>query len=110
MAFNNIGNIIKSKRKELKLTQAQLAELINTDVYYISKIETGKKKPGRKFLISLSNVLEIPIDFLLGLESNLILHEHVSDLEIKLQKLSEKDKEMVLDILEQLIERLSTDN
>ena len=46
---NSIGSIIRAKRKELKLTQAQLAELIGSDEYYISAIETGKRKPGSKF-------------------------------------------------------------
>lgn len=109
MNKNSIGNIVKKRRKELNLTQAQLAEKINSDVYYLSKIETGKRKPGSKFLISLSNALEIPVDSLLGIESNIILHEQVSVLEKKLQNLSAKDKIMVLDIMDQLIDRLLID-
>lgn len=105
---NSIGSIIRAKRKELKLTQAQLAELIGSDEYYISAIETGKRKPGSKFLISLSNSLSIPIDSLLGLESNVVLHEQVSDLEEKLQKLKTSDREFLIDIFNQLVERLLT--
>lgn len=30
---NSIGNIIRTKRKELKLTQARLAEFIGSDEY-----------------------------------------------------------------------------
>ena len=107
MVYEKIGHIIKSRRKELNLTQAQLAELINSDEYYISAIETGRRKPGRKFLVSFSNALNIPVDTLLGIESNIVLHETVSELENKLQKLSNEDKELVLGIIEQLIDRLS---
>ena len=105
---NSIGNIIREKRKELNLTQAQLAEIIGSDEYYISTIETGKRKPGRKFLIALSNSLSIPIDSLLGIDSNVVLHEKVSDLEKKLQKLKPTDRELLIDIFNQLTDRLSS--
>lgn len=106
MVKNSVGNLIKAKRKELNLTQAQLAEMIGSDEYYISAIETGKRKPGNKFLISLSNALNIPTDSLLGIESNVVLHDTVSAIEEKLQKLSGDDRELVLDMAEQLINRL----
>lgn len=103
---NSIGSLIRAKRKELKLTQAQLAELIGSDEYYISAIETGKRNPGSKFLVSLSNSLSIPIDSLLGLDSNIVLHEQVSELEEKLQKLKPSDREFLIDILDKLTDRL----
>lgn len=107
MVNETIGHIIKAKRKELNLTQSQLAELINSDEYYISAIETGRRKPGRKFLVALSNALNIPVDVLLGIESNIVLHETVSELEKKLQKLSNEDKELVLGIIDKLVDRFS---
>jgi len=107
---NDVGKIIRLKRKELKLTQAQLAEMINSNEYYISSIETGRRKPGRKILISLSNALSIPVDLLLGVESNVVLHEHVTLLEEKLQTLNTADRELILGIMEQLIDRFSFDN
>lgn len=103
---NSIGRIIRAKRKELKLTQAQLAELIGSDEYYISAIETGKRNPGSKFLVSLSNALSIPIDSLLGFDSNVVLHERVSELEEKLQKLKPSDRELLVDIFDKLTDRL----
>lgn len=109
MGKNGIGEIVRNRRTELNLTQAQLAEKINSDVYYISKIETGKRKPGSKFLVALSNALEIPVDSLLGVESNIVLHEQVSALEEKLLKLSEKDRMIVLEMTERLADRLSED-
>lgn len=103
---NSVGRIIRAKRKELKLTQAQLAELIGSDEYYISAIETGKRNPGSKFLVSLSNALSIPIDSLLGFDSNVVLHERVSELEEKLQKLKPSDRELLVDIFDKLTDRL----
>lgn len=107
---NSIGEIIRNKRKELGLTQQNLAGLVGTDEFYISNIETGKRKPGSKFLIALSNALSIPIDSLLGLESNIVLHEQVSELELKLQQLDVSDREMLLEIFNNLIDRLSSND
>ena len=36
-----IGNIIRQKRKELKMTQQELAYAVSVDPKYISRIETG---------------------------------------------------------------------
>lgn len=57
-------------------------------------------------MLSLSNALSIPVDYLLGIESNFILHEEVSDLELKLQQLSHEDRELLLNIFNQIIDRL----
>lgn len=107
MVNNIVGNMIRAKRKELNLTQAELAEMIDTDAYYISRIETGKQKPGSKFLVSLSNALDLPVDYFLGTDSNIVLHRHVTRLEEKLEQLSPSDRELVLTIMETFIDRLS---
>ena len=91
-----VGELVKRRRNELGLTQAKLAEMINSDPYYISKIETGYRKPGNKYLTSLSKALQVPCDYLLGLESDVVLHEHVSDMEKILQTLSEEDRELMI--------------
>lgn len=107
MVNNIVGNMIRSKRKELCLTQAELAELIDSDAYYISRIETGKQKPGSKFLVALSNALNLPVDYFLGTESNIVLHIQVSRLEEKLEQLSPYDRDLILTTMEALIDRLS---
>ena len=108
MMNNIVGNMIRTKRKELHLTQAELAELINSDAYYISRIETGKQKPGSKFLVALSNALNLPTDYFLGTESNIVLHTHVTRLEDKLALLSPNDRELIITTMETLIDRLSS--
>lgn len=104
--MNIVGETIKRKRKELNLTQAQLAEMIGSDEYYISAIETGKRKPGSKFLTALSNALNIPTDTLFGMESNIVLSNKVTELESKLLLLNEQDREMLLEMFNSLADRL----
>ncbi len=107
MQGNIIGTRIREKRRELGLTQAQLAELTHSDTYYISRIETGKKQPGRKFLVALSNALNIPTDYFFGTDSNIVLSKEVSELEIKIESLSPTDRDFVLKHITELVDRLS---
>lgn len=58
---NDIGNLIKQKRKEKGLTLVELGEKINVTNGTISKWERGYiKNMGRDKIEALSNVLEIP--------------------------------------------------
>ena len=38
-----VGEFVKRRRIELNLTQAELAEKINSDTCYISRVETGAR-------------------------------------------------------------------
>jgi len=52
-------NIVKSKRKKLKLTQKSLSIKCETKQSYISQIENYKKMPGSKLLLKISNNLKL---------------------------------------------------
>ncbi|RDI37527.1 helix-turn-helix domain-containing protein [Falsibacillus pallidus] len=43
--MSEFGNLLKSLRREHKITQRRLAELIGIDFTYISKIENGSMEP-----------------------------------------------------------------
>lgn len=91
-----VGELVKKQRKKLNLTQAELAEKINSDSCYISRIETGARKISIDNLAALANALNTSCDYLLGLSSNIVLHEHVSDMERTLQTLNEEDRELMI--------------
>ena len=76
-----VGELVKKQRKKLNLTQAELAEKINSDSCYISRIETGTRKISIDNLVALANALNTSSDYLLGLSSNVVLHEHISEME-----------------------------
>lgn len=65
MNINNLGTEIKKNRKLLKLTQEQLAELIDVNPHYIYEIEKGMKVPSLPVLIAISEQLHVSIDNLL---------------------------------------------
>ncbi|MGE4215278.1 MAG: helix-turn-helix domain-containing protein [Anaerotignaceae bacterium] len=72
MNCNKVGNLILGLRKEMKLTQKQLADSMNISDKTISKWERGLGCPDVSLLHELSNVLGVNIEkILLGdLEPN----------------------------------------
>lgn len=61
-----IGTFIAQCRKEKKLTQAQLAEMLNITDRAVSKWETGKSMPDSSIMLELSEILGITVNELLS--------------------------------------------
>lgn len=59
-------DIISKRRKELGLTQQQLAEKLNVSDKVISKWETGRSLPDTSMLIPLAEALQIPLNELMS--------------------------------------------
>lgn len=55
----NVGEYIKEKRKQKKLTQLKLAEIVNIDVTVVSRIEKGIRKPQSNIIKKLSKALGV---------------------------------------------------
>ena len=60
-----MGNRISKRRKDLKMTQEQVAEAMNISVQSLSCIELGKKAIRPENLCNLCNVLNISADYIL---------------------------------------------
>ena len=63
--LKDMGRRIKSRRKELKITQSELAETLDLSNNHISSIETGNQKPSLDTFIELCNALKVTPDYLL---------------------------------------------
>lgn len=59
--FDTIGHNIKIERVKRRLTQAQLAELVDVHEKYIGKIETGKQNLTVKTLNKIALALNTEI-------------------------------------------------
>lgn len=66
MNTEKIGQFITFKRKQLNLSQTELAEKINTSSKTISKWETGICIPSKKYIDNLCQTLNISIVELLN--------------------------------------------
>ena len=60
-----IGRRIAEIRREVGLTQEQLAEKADISVVHLSNIERGKKWPGLPVLIRIAEALEVATDWIL---------------------------------------------
>ena len=63
--FSAMGVRIKMRRKELKMSQAELAEKVNVSNNHISSIETGKQLPSLPVFVEICEQLQTTPDFLL---------------------------------------------
>lgn len=62
-----IGNKIKELRKELGLTQKQLAKLVNKSETGLASWEQGLSEPCVNDIRSLCKIFNVTADYLLGL-------------------------------------------
>lgn len=62
----NLGTNIKTLRKQMNLTQEQLAEALNISSQAVSKWETHLSYPDITLLPSIADFFGVSIDFLLG--------------------------------------------
>jgi transcriptional regulator with XRE-family HTH domain len=61
--FNKLfGEFVRMKRKQLNLSQQQLAYKMGLDYQYISRVERGLISPTLFWIVGLSKVLETTLD------------------------------------------------
>ena len=65
--MSRLGSLVKQRRNQLHLTQAELANMVGVDGSYIGLIETGRREsPAKEILINMARALEVPIEDLLA--------------------------------------------
>ena len=65
-----LGENIKSRREELKLSQEYIAEQLGVSRQAISKWETGQSEPTASNLIQLAEILELNLSELFDPQKN----------------------------------------
>lgn len=66
MDYKKLGNRIRDRRKELRITQEQLAENIEMSVAFVGHIERGTRKLSVETLCRLCDALNMRTDEVLG--------------------------------------------
>ena len=99
----NLGQRIRQRRKELKLTEQELAEATGVTGQYISLIEVGNTVPSLATLIKLAEQLGSSTDFLIGGKEGIITNTIAA---IKADsELDIKAKKTLINLVEQLRKR-----
>jgi len=60
-----IGDTVRMRRKEMRLTQAKLAELLEIEMRYLQKIENGKNTPSMGLFYRIVHVMNLSADEML---------------------------------------------
>lgn len=101
---NIIGQRIKERRKELKITQTQIQQETSISSGNLSCIENGKYLPSAVALLELSKILDCSIDWMLTGKSStsdnsIILDNKENELLNGFRELPEDDREELLCLL-----------
>lgn len=90
--LESIGTRIVNRRKELHLTQEQLAESMDVSIQMVSNLERGNKAIKIENLLKLCDILKTSIDYILtGKHTN----NDIEHLASKISQLTETDYKMI---------------
>ena len=96
MDQGKIGKFISECRKRQKLTQMQLAELLNITDRAVSKWECGKAMPDTSIMLELCDILKISVNELLYGER------------IDMENNNQKNEQLLLDMAKELEQKNKT--
>lgn len=103
MDWNEVGRRIRTKRKEKKLRQEDLAEMVSLSTSYIGMIERGEKIPSLETFVYLANALDTSTDDLL---SGVLDHGYkirISEYARKFDDCSEKKRRVIYDVVDVML-------
>lgn len=94
--YGLIGNRIKKRRRELNLTQEQLANELNMTTFYISKIENGKACATLETLSLIAYHLQMDLAYLITGTSTLEKKHYIDELNDICSKASKKQLDLII--------------
>ena len=77
---------LKTLRKQVKLTQAQIAEKLDISQQAYASWERGAKKPTQENLVKIAQVLNVSVDYLVGNSDEENTNKELVDIEILFRK------------------------
>jgi transcriptional regulator with XRE-family HTH domain len=106
-----LGENLARIRKARRLTQLQLADLVDVQPRLISRWETGESKPQLDHLVRLAEVLEVSLDELVkgdgaGPPSGFdVGNKRLKELCRQVDRLPEEDQDVVCHVMDSLIRK-----
>lgn len=114
MDVDDFCTILKSLRKQKKITQDELASMLDVGKTTVSNYETGYSSPDKDTIIKMAGVFNVSIDYLLGrisakegdsLASGLMMHKNTLMVQLPVFGLIRstdplKDNENIIDYID----------
>lgn len=66
MDYVDLGRRIRKQRTQRGWTQEALAERVNVSTSFVGHVERGTRKASLETLVSIANVLDVSLDYLLS--------------------------------------------
>ena len=89
---------LKARRKELKMTQKDIADRLGISYQAYSAWERGVKKPTQDNLVKISQILNVSIDYLVGNSNERVKEDKLDNVELLFRMnskgLTEEEKEI----------------
>lgn len=94
--YKLIGTRIKTRRKELNITQEQLANNLNMTAFYISKIENGKATATLDTLSLIAYHLQLDLAYLIAGTSTLEKKHYIDELNDICSKATKRQLNLII--------------
>lgn len=104
MDLSPVGSRIKTAREKKKLTQEELAEMVDLSPAHISVIERGVKPPKLETFVRIANALDVSADSLLVDVVENSTKGIACELYDYMSTLSKKEREKVLTVVRVMTE------
>lgn len=104
MDLSPVGSRIKAARENKKLTQEELAEMVELSPAHISVIERGVKPPKLETFVRIANALDVSADSLLVDVVENSTKGIACELYDYMSALSKKEREKVLTVVRVMTE------
>lgn len=98
--YERIGRRVQQLRKVKGLSQADLADLTDMSVAYISHIETGAKRASLESVVRIANALGVTVDQILSGNQKGNPNEYKSELGVLIDDCNGYERGVIHDIAE----------
>lgn len=106
--FKQLGQRIATLRKELGMTQMQLAEILTISQQYMQAFEAGRRKVPSSMLPTLAQLFGITVDELIGMELKAVKRGPTPKLQRQVEQISllpRTKQRFVMDMLDTVIQQ-----
>lgn len=109
MDYKSLGENIRAYRKNAKLTQAQLAEIIGYSDSYIGQIENARTKPSLEAVVRIAKALSVTVDQLLVNDIVVLEQVYLTEMIEKIKNFSAPTQKRVYYMLSAIVDDILND-
>jgi transcriptional regulator with XRE-family HTH domain len=107
--FFRFGDKLKEKRKELSLTQEQMADKLGLKTSTYGNYETNKREPNSETIKNIADKLGMDVDDFFKNNSDINIDDDIRRIERAKSKMPKKQQEKFMNILNEMFEEYFDD-